>query len=93
MQAQGVLYRSNSIIGVNNEIFFDLCHQLAEVSFALQSELLYNKRIDMINLFFRNRRKGENALDLSEIKIIASFSELTSKQIKRYPICLWTISK
>lgn len=24
----------------------------------------------MINLFFRNRRKGENALDLSEIKII-----------------------
>ena len=47
--------------------------------FALQSELLNNKRIDMINLFFRNRRKGENALDLSEIKIIASFSELTSK--------------
>ena len=28
----------------------------------------------MINLFFRNRRKGENALDLSEIKIIAEES-------------------
>lgn len=38
--------------------------------FALQSELLNNKRIDMIIQFFRNRRKGENELDLSEIKII-----------------------
>ena len=28
----------------------------------------------MINLFFRNRRKGENALDLSEIKIIGEES-------------------
>lgn len=36
----------------------------------MQSELLNNKRIDMINLFFRNRRKGENTLDLSGIKII-----------------------
>ena len=36
----------------------------------MQSELLNNKRIDMINQFFRNRRKGENELDLSEIKII-----------------------
>jgi len=27
-------------------------------------------RFDMINLLFGNRRKGENALDLSEIKII-----------------------
>ena len=32
----------------------------------------------MINLFFRNRRKGENALDLSEIKIIAEESRKMS---------------